>query len=378
MERFVHINESDELYFKTSKVIQFFFWLLLFLVLGMAVAMPLIKVDITVNAAGIIRPSNERTEIKCLQEGVINKISCKNGDLVKKGDLIAELKSDLLTKQNQFSNTRQRLLDDQIKDLELLCKYRLDMLLPSVLKTELYREQLHRVKEDEQNKNNVIDKLAKELKRDSLLLSEKVISVQEFENKRADWQQAVADKKIKMQEQLTQWNIELQRILLLINNEGADNLSIQAQKNRNKILAPVTGYIQIPNAKYSGSSILAGETICTISPVGSLVAECYVSPKDIGLLKIQQPVSIYIDAFDYRYFGFLSARLNYIEPDFYTTDNKQGFKVRCELPNETLSLKNGYRAVISRGQTIQARFVVARRSLWQLLFDNIDDWLKPY
>ena len=34
-------------------------------------------------------------------------------------------------------------------------------------------------------------------------------------------------------------------------------------------------------------------------------------------------------------------------------------------------------AVDKKGMTVQARFIVARRSFWQLLFDKVDNWLNP-
>jgi hypothetical protein len=32
---------------------------------------------------------------------------------------------------------------------------------------------------------------------------------------------------------------------------------------------------------------------------------------------------------------------------------------------------------LKKGMSFRARFVVSRRSLWQLLFDRLDDWVNP-
>ncbi len=66
-----------------------------------------------------------------------------------------------------------------------------------------------------------------------------------------------------------------------------------------------------------------------------------------------------------------------IDNDFTLMDNKPVFKVRCQLDSTQLHLKNGFTGQIKKGLTVQARFIVARRSAWQLLFDKIDDWLNP-
>jgi HlyD family secretion protein len=47
------------------------------------------------------------------------------------------------------------------------------------------------------------------------------------------------------------------------------------------------------------------------------------------------------------------------------------------LDNKQLHLKNGFAGELKKGMTVQARFVVIKRSLWQLLFDKIDDWVNP-
>jgi len=42
----------------------------------------------------------------------------------------------------------------------------------------------------------------------------------------------------------------------------------------------------------------------------------------------------------------------------------------CSLGQKFLELKNGYPGKLNKGMTLQARFVVTRRSLWQLIYDK--------
>jgi HlyD family secretion protein len=53
------------------------------------------------------------------------------------------------------------------------------------------------------------------------------------------------------------------------------------------------------------------------------------------------------------------------------------FKVRCELAQRELVLPSGVRGTLRKGMTLQARFLVARRSLLQLLRDDLSSWLDP-
>jgi HlyD family secretion protein len=131
------------------------------------------------------------------------------------------------------------------------------------------------------------------------------------------------------------------------------------------------------NAKYPGSSVQPDEIICSVSPEGPLVGECYVSSRDMGLLKKSQPARFQIDAFNYNYFGVLKGCIISLDNDFTLVDNKPAFKIICRFDENKLKLKNGYRGEIKKGLTFRARFICGTRSLWQLLYDTMDDWFNP-
>jgi HlyD family secretion protein len=114
-----------------------------------------------------------------------------------------------------------------------------------------------------------------------------------------------------------------------------------------------------------------------ISPDSSLIAECYVSPNDIGLLRKNMHVSFQIDAFNYNEWGLVQGKIIDIARDFVVINEKPIFKVKCQLDKKALQLKNGYAAPLKKGLTFRARFVVTKRSLYQLLYDKTDDWLNP-
>lgn len=42
-----------------------------------------------------------------------------------------------------------------------------------------------------------------------------------------------------------------------------------------------------------------------------------------------------------------------------------------------MQLKSGYATQVSKGMTLTAKFKIANRSLYDLLFDKVDDWLNP-
>ena len=109
------------------------------------------------------------------------------------------------------------------------------------------------------------------------------------------------------------------------------------------------------------------------------MVEVYISPSEIGYINKGQKVKFQIDAYNYNQWGLASGEV--IDIDKNITHSQEGnyaFKVRCRLNNSALKLKNGYEGKIIKGMTLTARFIVTRRSLWQILFDKLDDWLNPH
>lgn len=53
------------------------------------------------------------------------------------------------------------------------------------------------------------------------------------------------------------------------------------------------------------------------------------------------------------------------------------YSVYCELDSDKLRLKNGYEGVVKKGMTLTCRMIVTRRTISQLLYDKVDDWLNP-
>jgi HlyD family secretion protein len=84
-----------------------------------------------------------------------------------------------------------------------------------------------------------------------------------------------------------------------------------------------------------------------------------------------------IDALNYREWGVVDATVIEVADDASLTEDGAVFRVRCALARTDLRLRGGQRVTLGKGMTFRARFVIAERSLLQLLFDRVDDWLNP-
>src|SRR5882762_9921295 len=61
------------------------FWVILVILIASFASLPFIKLDVSVKSPGIIRPKNEKTELRSSISTVIDTIYFKEGDTVKQG-----------------------------------------------------------------------------------------------------------------------------------------------------------------------------------------------------------------------------------------------------------------------------------------------------
>ncbi|WP_241774895.1 HlyD family efflux transporter periplasmic adaptor subunit [Flavobacterium sp. Leaf82] len=143
------------------------------------------------------------------------------------------------------------------------------------------------------------------------------------------------------------------------------------------VLAPISGTIENFSGIQKGSFINASQSIATISAADHLIVENNVSPADIGLIKKNQKVKFQLDAFNYNQWGLLEGKVIDIDRNITIQGEHAFFKVRCAFNSTTLKLKSGYQSNVSKGMTLTTRYIIIRRSLFDLLFDKMDDWLNP-
>lgn len=352
--------------------------ILLFGIISALSCLPFIYTDISVKASGITRPISERTEVKSVISGIIDSLLYKEGDRVAKEAVILRIKD--LTSQGKRTLTQFEITQHEqlIHDLGLLTADK--VFLPEIIEqlySPLYKEQAGRFIHQKTDQEASLKKANKELEMNTSLAKEKVISPKEFFDIQINQEKIQSLYKAFTQEQLSTWQQDLSKYRLALSQYQQQMQQVNADAGYYKVKAPVSGIIQGMNARYPGGLLQANETLCTISPEEAIIGECYVPTKDIGFLKKGQPARYQLEAFNYNYFGVLTGKIISIDNDFSAIENKPVFKIRCSFDSNQLRLTNGFTGQLKKGLGFQVRFVVARRSLWQLLFDKLDDWLNP-
>ena len=126
----------------------------------------------------------------------------------------------------------------------------------------------------------------------------------------------------------------------------------QSLLDHSVLSTPVDGVVKFMRINTVGGVLRAGDELMHISPsTGGFVVEAKINPSDIGELRIGQPVSLKLDAFDYSVYGMLNGTLSYISPDTLTDGNASGatqayYRVQVQLNPATPSepIHNGVSA----------------------------------
>ena len=203
-----------------------------------------------VTASGKIKPS---TEVKIAPEvsGEITQFTVKEGDEVKKGQLLVQIKQDIYI---SAVNRAQAAVQQSIAALE---------------------QSAARLKESES-----------EYKRSKLLFESGTIA-------RADWEATEANYKVaRLTYDASKSSLESARATL---KEAEDNLM------RTQIFAPIDGTISQLNVEAGervvGTAQMAGTEVLRVANLDSMEVEVTVGENDIVKLAVGNPVDIEVDAY---------------------------------------------------------------------------------
>ncbi|OJX87686.1 MAG: hypothetical protein BGP01_03710 [Paludibacter sp. 47-17] len=328
--------------------------------------------DVSSQSRGIIRSPDENTMIQSALFGEVVSYRMQENQTVQKGDTLIVLNSDKLNEQMKLAHNKMQENHIFISDITFLLSAQYNQLLTPKFRAEYYR---YRAKRNELEIN--VDYLKKELATQKTLADQKVISDFEYLQSKNTYDKASKQLNALEQDYHSNWTAE-QANLNQRNIELSSHIKqLEKEKSQYIILAPITGTLVQVAGFQKGNFIAPGQNLAYISSSDALLAECYISPSDIGYIQQNQQVNFQFDAFNYRDWGMVKGEVKEVLSDVVLIDQKPMFRVRCTLSKSSLKLKNGYQGNIQKGLTFTARFQLNRRSLWQLLFDKVDNWLNP-
>lgn len=358
---------------KHSKKTNLIFWII-FLVLATALAaLPFIYVDIYTTSRGIITSHQKPVTLFAPATGRITYFNLIENQSVSVGDTLLVVNQKILDERDNLIDSQKEDTENFIKDLEFLIKGNY-----SKLKTKQYKKEYLKFQQQLFNINTIIKNTQAEYNRAKILFEKDVIAKSEYDNALLELNKLKNDRtNIYKQAQLT-WQTELTDYEQSLENLDSNKKQLKEEKDMYVLIAPIDGELINVQGFNLGSILNAGSNLANISPSKNLVIESFLSPSDIGYIDEGIEAKYQVDSYNSNQWGFATGEITEVGKDIVQINNSNIFKVRSSLNEKYLSLVNGARGDLKKGMTVTSRFFLTRRSLFQLLFDSIDDWFNPY
>ena len=365
LERSIH-SDSDDVVLQQSR-----FWArgiswALMAVTGFALGwLALAKTEEIVTAPGKLEPLGVVKDVQMPVGGVVDQVLVKEGDRVKKGQLLLKLDTEA---------TQDRKA--------------------SVEKTILFKEQQLSLKQEELSRYLAVNDTEQQVLRDSLVLEKEVLSrLDKLNREGATAELQFLQQRNKVQEvagQLEQAKVERLRQQAIL-EQGARELSSNLADLRSKLIelnvniryqairAPEAGLVFELKPKSKGFVAETSEPVMKIVPFDRLEARVEVPSKDIGFVQVGKAADISIDSFPATDFGVLQGTVRKIGSDALPPDQLKQFyrfPVDIRLNSQQLKLKSGANLPLQVGMSITANVKLRKVTYLQLLLSDFKDKAK--
>lgn len=398
------------------------------------------KVEIVAVATGKILPSGRSKIIQPIETATVKQSYVRNGQVVKKGDLLLELttlgveselsKAQSALKLARLNQLRQEALfaaiqensTPQLKngntqftfDTKDMLFVREGQLALSQYQTWIAEKQklAATIQQKETEKSTIdiqIQKLTAVLKNEKVrrndiynLYKKGHASKHEFFSQDNQVIELENEKNIQ-QSKIQELNAQLEQVRkeyqvfeqsfrrnvldeLRKANEQVEQLTLEVEKNQQRqeyseIYAPVDGTIQQLQTYTIGGVVTTAQPLMTIVPLGEqLEIEAMVSNKDIGFISEGQDVTVKIEAFPYTRYGYLTGKVKYLSFEA-VQDEKLGlvFPVTIVMEKSHLTIEKKEVSLIA-GMAVSAEIKTGERRVIDYLLSPlrklIDDSFK--
>ena len=350
----VFINDDQKLLkISSSIIISSTFILLSFLILA--------KTEEIILVTGKIIPIGKVKEIKMPMAGVINKIRINEGQMVKKDQILMEIKLDTNTNLSQTLANQVELIENQILFIR-------DNLEDDI---DLFENKKKVIEEN-------LDIQIKILGKFNSYVLDGIVSELEVLNQEAKVNNLLTEL-VEFDLNLSEkTNVAFSQIQNL--NKSLNELKGQLKENNlnmdNKLIkSPVKGYIFDLKPINQGYAAQMTETIVKVVPMGDLNAYLEVPSSDIGFIKKNMDVDISIDSYPASDFGVIKGKIytigkDSIRPEKGVQGSEDIYPVRVKLESQKLNIKNSSPLDLRVGMSLKGNIKLRKVSYLRLLLSN--------
>ena len=291
------------------------------------------KIDQVTRATATVIASARTQEIQASEGGVLTEIAVREGEEVKRGQLLVVLEEERAKAALDNSASKIAALQAKLARLEAEI-FQTPLTFADSVKaypeyvqnqTALYNRRRQAINEEVSSLENMLVLAKRELSMNEPLLAYGDVSqadVIKLRRQVADIEAQINNKRNKYFEEAQAEMTKAQEELDTQIEELRDHAQVLEEK---RLMAPTEGKINNIKVTTIGGVVKPGEVIMQILPTSSdLVVEAEVSPADIAYVKEGQDATVKIDAYDYSIFGAMTGTVEYISPDTLIEQTPEG------------------------------------------------------
>ena len=147
---------------------------------------------------------------------------------------------------------------------------------------------------------------------------------------------------------------------------------LEDRVKRLEVISPVRGIVKGLAVKNQGAVIQPGGQVCDVVPIEhDMKVDAKISTKDVGHLKIGQPVKVKVTTYDFARYGSVHGTLTKISASSFTDEKGNPFfKGVIELENNYVGATPG-RFLIQPGMSVTAEIITGDKTLLQYMLKPI-------
>ena len=358
---------------KHNKKTSILFFVTFFALLIACLSLPFIYVDIYTTSRGTVISQEKKLNIYAPINGKISFFKIEENQKVKKGDTLLIIDHKILKERESLNSEQSSENSVYLNDLNNLIQRNY-----SSLKSEQYKRELLKHQQELYNLDVIIKNTQTEFDRKNQLYNKGVISKSEHEKSQLDLDKIKNDRVNVIKQTELLWQKELTQLSQSNKSIKSNQKQLKEEENNYIITSPIDGELINMQGFHEGSVVAPGNAIVEISPDKDIIVETYVNPSEIGFLKEGGDALYQIDAFNSNQWGFATGKIIEISKDVIIANNTPFYKIKSSLDKKNLYLKNGAKGKLKKGMTLTSRFFMTKRTAFQLLFDEVEDWFNPY
>ena len=292
----------------------------------------LFKLEEVSTGTGKIIPSSKEQVIQSLDGGILTKLNVKEGEIVERGQVLAQLdptrfesnvgesESLLVSSRATSARLRAEVTGAPLVFPEEVLKY------PKLVKEEtaLYQSRRANLQESVAGLEQALLLVQQELEMTAPLVAKGAASEVEVLRLKRE----ANDLRNQMNDIRNQYYVNARQELSKANTDVETQQQVVRGKSdtlsRTVFKSPVRGVVKEIDVMTLGGVIPQNGKLITIVPLDEkLLVEARISPRDIAFIRPDQEALVKITAYDYSIYGGLNGKVAMISPDTLCDEVKQ-------------------------------------------------------